>query len=264
MTRAVDASSFLGQWPFRPSWLAQAEALVAAAREQGIAACLVAPTAALLVDDPSAANAALCRVAERWPELRPVAMWNPSMPNAAAVVSAAAESGAAAVKLAPNYHRYELDPVALGPALDALERSGLVACIQLRVEDRRQARLLCPDVAIDAALSFAQARPAIRWMLCGARTNELHAAAERVDAAGNVWLGLSNADGLACLEALAGTVRPDRLLFATHMPFFYPQAARFKLVESDLAADVREALLWRNACELFGLDVAPQEGGRDG
>ena len=38
------------------------------------------------------------------------------------------------------------------------------------------------------------------------------------------------------------------------MPFFCPEANVLKLVESDLAEDVREAMLWRNACELFALE----------
>ena len=183
----VDASSSLGQWPFRPSWLSQPEALVAAAREGDIAACLVAPVAALMLDDPWATNEALYRIAARWDELRPVAMWNPSMPGHGRVLDAAKDAAAAAVKLAPSYHHYALDPDALAPALDALEGSGMVACIQLRVED------------------------------------------------------------------IAAKVRTDRLLFAAHMPFFYPEANLFKLVEADLADDVREAFLTRNACELFGV-----------
>ena len=254
VTGAIDASSFLGQWPFRPSWLAQPQALVAALRERGIAACLVAPTGGLFVADPAEANEALFDVARQWDELRPVALWDPSMPNAADLLAAASDAGAAAVKLAPSYHRFALDPDA--PALDALERAGLVACIQLRVEDTRQMRFERPDVAIDAALALAEARPAVRWVVCGARTHEVVAAAQRVAAAGNVWLGLSHVDGLACLERIASAVRPDRLLFATHMPFFYPDAARLKFVESELAEDVREALLWRNAQQLFGIGGA--------
>lgn len=249
----VDASSFLGQWPFRPSWLSQPEALVAAAREGDIAACLVAPVAALMLDDPWATNEALYRIAARWDELRPVAMWNPSMPGHGRVLDAAKDAAAAAVKLAPSYHHYALDPDALAPALDALEGSGMVACIQLRVEDARQMRFQVPDAAIDDALALAAARPGIRWVICGARTAEVQSAAEQAGQAGNVWLELSNTDGLACIEHIAAKVRTDRLLFAAHMPFFYPEANLFKLVEADLADDVREAFLTRNACELFGV-----------
>ena len=254
MTALVDGSSFLGQWPFRPTRLAEPAALLAALREHGIAACLVAPVAALFVDDPSAANRELFRVADQWEELRPVAAWNPSMPNAPDVLSAAAEAGAVGVKLTPGYHEYGLDAEALAPALDALERAGLPACIQLRIEDQRQARFLVPDVRMDAALSLAEARPGVRWLICGARTNEILSAAERIAAADNAWVELSNADGLACLEEIAGKLPAGRLLFATHMPFFCPEANVLKLVESDLAEDVREAMLWRNACELFALE----------
>ena len=249
----VDVSSFLGQWPFRPSWLSQPEALVAAARQHDITTCLVAPAAALLVDDPSATNDALYRVAARWDELLPVAMWNPSMPDHARVLDAAADAAAVAVKLAPSYHQYALDPQALAPALDALEAAGMVACIQLRVEDARQMRYQVPDVPMADALALAAARPAIRWVLCGARTAEVHAAAEQAGQAGNVWIELSGTDGLACIEHIAAAVRTDRLLFGTHMPFYYPEANVFKLVEADLADDARDALLGGNARELFGI-----------
>jgi len=249
----VDASSFVGQWPFRPSWLAQPEAIVGAAHEGRISACLVAPVAALLLDDPSATNEALYRIAARWDELRPVAMWNPSMPGCEAVIADAKAAAAPAVKLAPAYHHYAPDPEALAPALDALEESGMVACIQLRVEDARQMRFQVPDIAMAEALALAAARPGIRWVMCGARTVEIQAGAEQAARDGNVWFELSGTDGLACVEHLAAKVRPDRLLFATHMPFYYPEANHLKFVEADLADDVREAILGLNACDLFGI-----------
>jgi len=249
----VDASAFLGQWPFRPTPLAEPEALVAALRAHGIGACLVAPTAALLVDDPAQANDELIRVVGEWEELRPVAAWNPSMANAPAVLAAAQAAGAVAVKLFPGYHRYELEPESLAPALDCLEQTSLPACVQLRVEDRRQARFDAPDVPVEAVLAMAEARPRIRWAVCGGRTHELVAAADRVAAAGNAWVELSHADGLACLERIADRLPGERLLFATHMPFFCAEANALKLVESDLADDAREAMLWRNARALFGL-----------
>lgn len=254
MTAIVDASAFLGPWPFRPTWLGDAEALSNALGRHGIGTCLVAPTAALLVDDPAAANRELIEAAGRCPALEPVAAWNPSMPNAADAVAAAQAAGAVAVKLTPGYHDYELDAEALAPALDALEAARLPACIQLRVEDQRQARLLVPDVPVEDALALAEARPGIRWVLCGGHTPELLGMADRLAAAGNVWAEVSHADGVACLERLAGALPADRLLFATHMPFFYPEANVLKLVESDLLLDVRDALLWRNAAELFGLE----------
>ena len=125
----------------------------------------------------------------------------------------------------------------------------------------------CPNVLADCCggepevgrmeEAVADQRRDIRWLICGARTHEALAAAERLAAMGNAWVELSNADGLACLEQIAARAPADRLLFATHMPFFYPEANLLKLVESDLADDVREAMLWRNARELFGLDAGP-------
>ena len=251
MRPTIDASAFLGQWPFRPSWLADAEALAGALSDHGIAACFVAPAAALLVDDPADANDALCRMVEPWEGLRPVAVWNPSMANAGDVLARALDAGAAAVKLAPGYHAYALDADDLAPSLEALERSGAAACIQLRVEDQRQARFAVPDAPIADAVALAERWRDIRWLLCGARTPEILAIAERVAAAPNLWLDLSNADGLACLDRIAERLPAGRLLFATHMPFFYPVANILKFAECDLGDAARRAILTDNARELF-------------
>lgn len=252
MTPTIDASAFLGQWPFRPSWLAEPEALIGALQEHGIAACFVSPTAALLVDDPTDANEELFRSVEPFDELHPVPMWNPSMPDACDVLARALDAGVPAVKLVPGYHEYSLDAEALTPALEALEHAGVVACTQLRIEDQRQARFAVPDVPIDAAIALAERWPGVRWLLCGARTPEILGAADRIGATANLWVELSNADGLICLDRIVARVPTDRLLFATHMPFFYPEANTLKLLESGIDDGVRRAIVSENARGLFG------------
>ena len=59
---------------------------------------------------------------------------------------------------------------------------------------------------------------------------------------------LENAGGVAnVLEHLP----PERLLFGSHAPFFYPEAAVMKMTESTLAPDVAEKILAGNAERLL-------------
>jgi predicted TIM-barrel fold metal-dependent hydrolase len=60
----------------------------------------------------------------------------------------------------------------------------------------------------------------------------------------------------------AAEVLPERILFGTDFPFNIDQTQRTvldSLQQLDLSAELREAILWRNAAALLGLE--PRESG---
>jgi predicted TIM-barrel fold metal-dependent hydrolase len=54
-------------------------------------------------------------------------------------------------------------------------------------------------------------------------------------------------EGMEGLKRLVAQVGADRLLFGSHAPFFYPEAAVLKLKESALSPDHGEAIRRGNA-----------------
>ena len=57
-------------------------------------------------------------------------------------------------------------------------------------------------------------------------------------------------EGVAGLERLVAQVGPERLLFGSHAPLFYAEAAHLKLKESVLTPEQAEAIRQGNAQRL--------------
>jgi hypothetical protein len=69
-------------------------------------------------------------------------------------------------------------------------------------------------------------------------------------------------EGAAGLERLVAQVGANRLLFGSHAPFFYAEAAHLKLKESALMPARAEAIREGNARELLAAATVPLSGTR--
>jgi predicted TIM-barrel fold metal-dependent hydrolase len=65
-----------------------------------------------------------------------------------------------------------------------------------------------------------------------------------------VWIDIAMLEGAAGLERLVAQIGSDRLLFGSHAPFFYADAAHLKLKESALTPEHAEAIRQGNARRL--------------
>ena len=87
-------------------------------------------------------------------------------------------------------------------------------------------------------------------MLLNALGNRLGDPLKRLLATERIWVDIATLEGLAGLEAALSQIVPDRVLFGSHAPFFYAEAAHLKLKESVLTADQPEAIRQGNARRL--------------
>ena len=155
------------------------------------------------------------------------------------------------VLLYPNYHSYALDSVDV--MFDALAKRRIVAQIVARMDDpRRQHRLAqVSDVAPDVVLAAAVRHPGTRILLCGAMITGLKSLAAKVGNVRNLWADTSQVDGVGAVQGLMKTAWGDRLVFGSHAPLFYPEAALGRVV-LDLDDAECEAVLRGNAARLIG------------
>jgi hypothetical protein len=68
-----------------------------------------------------------------------------------------------------------------------------------------------------------------------------------------VWFDIAMLEGAAGLERLIAEIGSDRLLFGSHAPLFYAEAAHPKFKESVLTPEQTEAIRQGNARRLGGL-----------
>ena len=256
----IDVNVWLSQWPFRRLPCDDPEALAARLRSLGVTEAWAGNFDAMLHRDFAAVNA---RTAEICREhggglLRPIGAVDPTLPDWREELRRCQEvHKMPGVRLHPNYHGYGFDHPAFAELLDEAGRRGLVVQIALKMDDDRNLHPLLKSLpTTDAApLIPLLARPSLpKIVLLNALKNLSGKPLRRLLDAGDVWVDVAMLEGMEGLKRLVAQIGPDRLLFGSHAPFFYPEAAELKFKESALAPEYAEAIKRGNARRVLPAD----------
>jgi hypothetical protein len=122
------------------------------------------------------------------------------------------------------------------------------------MEDARMMHPLMrvPPVDIGPLEKLVSQTPGLRLVVLNAtnsasRTDQLY----RLTSAGEVYVEIAMLETLAALEALVKDIPVNRILFGSHSPSFYFEAATLKLQESDLPITHLAAITHENARRLL-------------
>ncbi|MDD5483180.1 MAG: amidohydrolase family protein [Kiritimatiellae bacterium] len=213
----------------------------------GIARALVSSTDAILYPDPAACNADLLKAVKGHPMLIPVPVVNPALTNWRAIVSA---KNVKAVKIIPNYHNYPLVGPVLAQLMEVLAERKIPLMIQMRAEDERNQYPLMkiPGVDFKAVVQLANDFPAVSIICLCAYFGE---AVELAQKTGKVSVDISFIETFQTLPSLLKQIPPQKILFGSHTPFLYTEAAMMKLKTTAPAA--RRTIACANARRLFDI-----------
>ncbi len=222
----VDASTWLGHWPFAELEPDTAPELVAHQGARGMSRSCVASLDAVFYQDPRSANERLARQVATHPLLEMVAVVNPGLANWPDQLAAAGRH-ARQIRLVPNYHGYRLTDPGAEQLLAAAHDAGLRVSVQLRLEDERAHHPLMqvPGVPVNDVLAAAQRRPGQHLLVLAAYRGE----ALRLGAQANLLVEISHVESQSTLDDLLATVPTEQVVFGSHTPFFVTLAAIAKL-----------------------------------
>ena len=167
--------------------------------------------------------------------------------------------GFKAVRLAPEYHDYDLNGPHGQAALAAIDELGVPVVFHERIEDHRQQHPW--DRAMP--MSFASVAKALAgfpnlkvlWL------NGLDINADGVRQAGlegRILIDINRFDVTLHnqLEDFIEALGAESFVFGTHMPMNYVGPALVRMDVLDLSDEQKERIAWRNAAEFLGLEVA--------
>lgn len=249
----IDVNVSLSQWPFRRLPGDEPDALAARLRGLGVTEAWAGNFDAMLHRDLAAVNARtaeLCRL-HGGGLLRPIGAVDPTLPDWREDLRRCREvHGMRGVRLHPNYHGYGLDHPAFAELLDEAGRRGLIVQIALKMDDERHLHPLLKGLPTTDAVPLVPlmalpARPKV--VLLNALKHLSGQPLRSLLGAGDVWVDIAMLEGMEGLKRLVAQVGPDRLLFGSHAPYFYPEAADLKLKESPLSTEHAEAIRRGNA-----------------
>ncbi len=251
-TPYLDVNAWLGAWPFQyfhDDTAGKLEERLAAA---GIGRALVGSPEAAFNHDCLAANRLLVKRLAGRRTLHPVPALDPTKGDWNDNLALALDEGAAAVRLFPTFHLYELDSAAALAAVESVAAAGgLSLFVQMRMEDERTHHLRCrvPALAVAPVLALAGRFPSLPVVaLCP----YYHEAVELAKGPANVRFDLSHVETLRTVASLTAEVPVERVLLGTHAPFLQPKAALMKLEAPYVSEAARRAIGWENARSILG------------
>lgn len=245
----IDTNAHLGHWPFRQLAHSDAEGFLRLMDGFGVTQAWVGAFEGVFYRDCGAANRGLlAEIAGHEDRLVPWVTLNPAFPGWEDDLAEAAAAGLVGVRLYPNYHRYTLADERCLDLLAALEEQGVPVAIYHKLVDERLHHWHCVVPPTEMVLGPLAARfPELTIIACGVSLLGL------AQLPTNVYVETSRIEGIAGVAALAETIGVDRVLFGSHAPYFYLEAALLKMVESGLDEEAQQAVFHRNAQRVLGV-----------
>jgi uncharacterized protein len=252
----IDVNVNLGRWPTRRVRGDEPAELAAKLRASGVTEAWAGSFDGLLHKDLAAVNARLaadCR-AQAGVRFVPFGTVNPMLPDWEEDLRRCAEEyRMPGIRLHPNYHGYKLDHPEVGRLLALATTRKLVVALALVMEDERMMHPVLRVPPVDPApLADVVARtPGLRLVLLNALGKLRGEALIRLVRAGEVFVEIAMLEGVAGVANVLAQVAPERVLFGSHAPFFYVEAALLKLKESPLTLPQLRAIRHANARRLI-------------
>jgi hypothetical protein len=252
----IDVNVSLGRWPLRRLPYDDPERLTTKLLSRSVTQAWAGTLDGLLHKDLQAANARLAEDCRRYGRglLLPFGSINPKQPGWEEDLEQCVRvHQMRGVRLHPNYHGYRLDDPAFASLIHLAAGHKLVVQIALVMEDERITHPLFRVEPVDPALLVDVARrtPGLRLVLINAMRTLRGEAMRRIISAGNVSVEIAMLEGVGALGNLLEDVPVDRIMFGSHAPLFYFEAAELKLRESRLTQEQHRAVCRENAERLL-------------
>jgi hypothetical protein len=252
----VDVNIWLSRWPTRRLPLDNTERLAARLRSRGVTRAWAGSFDGLLHKDIGAVNTRLCFECRRHGQgiLSPFGTINPKLPDWREELRRCQEEHRMrGIRLHPNYHGYKLDDPELYELLGMAATRGLIVQLVAGMEDERMQHALMrvPNVDLSPLPAMLALVPRIKLVLLNwprAVKPELHA---KLAKSNQVWFDVAMVEGVGGIERLLESVPEGRVLFGSHAPFYYFEAALLKLKESFLSGRQSRKIAGQNALEIM-------------
>jgi predicted TIM-barrel fold metal-dependent hydrolase len=258
--KLLDASAWLGHYPFRAVPDTTPDALLRLMDRHGIERAVVSSLHCVFYSDAHSGNEELARwVRPHRERLIPCATLNPDYPGwEQDLRQCCDEWGMRGLRLFPEHHRFSLTSPRCLDLVRAAAQRGLHVAIPLRLEDRRQQHWMdnTAEVSLAQIAELARACP---------EANIIVLEALGVDD-GPFVKDPSLADARVCFEFsrmatvlqrsiphLLERLGPGRLVFGTGMPLKIPGPAVLKLQLLEAPAEVKAQLAAGNLERLLGI-----------
>jgi predicted TIM-barrel fold metal-dependent hydrolase len=255
----IDTNVHLFRWPFRRLVGDDPADLVARLRQKGVTQAWAGSFEALVCRDVSGVNSRLAAASRHHGPgfLVPFGCVNPRLSDWEEDLRRCHEvHRMSGVRVYPNYHGYTLaDPAFAKLAAMAADRR-MILQVALSMEDIRTQFPLMVVRPVDPSplADLLPQQPQLKLVLINAghwAGGDQPPAIQQIRSAGNAYFDIAMNEGVGGLERLVAATSPTRVLFVSHYPFIYFEAASFKVRSAGLPRDQEQAIMEGNARSLL-------------
>jgi len=252
----VDVNVTLSRWPFRRLAGDESADLVSSLRRHGVMQAWAGSYDGILHRDIAGVNARLAADCRTFGQdfLVPFGSINPRLPDWQEDLRRCHEDyKMPGIRLHPNYHGYDLRDPAFAELLKLAAAKAMVVQIALCMEDERTQHPLMrvPPVDVAPLADRLKAEPALRLVILNCYPQLALTELVRVAPAGQVCFDLAMVEGVGGVARLVQSLSIERVLFGSHSPLFYMDAAHLKMKESGLTDAQQNAIYSENALRLL-------------
>lgn len=247
----IDLNTWTGHWNTLPI-RGDVESVRASLTACGIDRICLSPLDAAWCPNQHRYNGVVYDAARQYPDVIPVPVLDPTLPTwREELTCALTQPRMRLVKLLPGYGPYDLP--AADALCDALAQETLAVIIQTRIDDPRRQHPLAqaPDVPVGAIADLAERHPSLTVIIGGPTTAAIRSLGDRLLALPDLYVDVSQADGLDGVKTLIDDGLTHKLLFGSHAPLFVPYSALVRVL-NDLNDEDAAAILGGNAVRVLG------------
>jgi len=247
----IDVNAWTGPWPALVNVPYDVASVRASLRDIGVERIFMASLAAAWSTNPHLSNSEVYEAAEKYDDVIPVPVIDPTIPTWPEELEKAAEHHAVRmIKLLPGYGGYDL--AVADDLLEEARRACLVVMVQVRIEDPRRHHPLArvPDVPAEDVVKVAERHPELKLVIGGASATVLSDFKEELRELPGFYADTSQVDGMDSVKMLVDAGLEGKLLFGSHAPVFMPSAAVARVV-AELPYEVAKVIMRENAVRLM-------------
>ncbi|MEO7650702.1 MAG: amidohydrolase family protein [Bryobacteraceae bacterium] len=254
----IDTNVHLSRWPFRRLRGDEPADLAAHLRERKAEQAWAGSFDGLLHKDIGAANTRLAADCRKYGSgfLLPFGEIHPGLPDWQEDMRLCHEQHKMpGIRLHPAYHGYTLKDRVFADVLAQAAKRALAVQLVASMEDERTQHPLVRVPSLDLAplADVVRSTPGLRLLVSNYGHPTL---AKQIAAAGKVYFDFAMLEGPGHLARLLDDVSQERVVFGSHFPLFYFEAAVLKVKEAGLNEAQTKAVFTDNARRFLQVDVS--------
>lgn len=239
----IDVNVSIGDWPFKDNLKKSPAAIQSKLDKLGISQAWVRSSNAAWLVDPVNDNAKLLKKVSPFNRQTAVQTINPRLSNWKSQISF---EGYKVFNIYPSYHCYDLNSKTTEELAIKLSDNNKILLITIRMEDSRGMHPDCiiPDVPAETIVDFARKNSKLKIICLNSTFAEIKFLTV---SASNIHCDIAYAEfGDTLKNILNMEVNYKQILFGSHYPFFYTEAAVYKVQYANVRSHIKDSILFQN------------------